>query len=48
MPTPANLRVPCAVPHVFDGNTADDLVSEYLDLMGLYRECSTRHNAAVK
>lgn len=43
--TPANAKVACPPPPVFDGATADDLVTEYLGLMALYRECATRHNA---
>ena len=44
-PTPANLLTACPQPHVFDGTTADDLVGDYIDLVALYRDCATRHNA---
>ena len=46
--TPANSRVACPAPRVFDGETADDLVTEYLDLMSLYRECAARHRVATQ
>ncbi|WP_010033297.1 hypothetical protein [Gemmata obscuriglobus] len=37
----------CPPPAPFEGTTADDLVTDHLDLLGLYRECATRHNALV-
>lgn len=46
-PPPANLAAKCPPPAPFDGTTADDLVTGYLDLIGLYRECAVRHNALV-
>ncbi|QEG30291.1 hypothetical protein GobsT_50950 [Gemmata obscuriglobus] len=46
-PPPANLMTECPPPAPFEGTTADDLVTDHLDLLGLYRECATRHNALV-
>lgn len=46
-PPPANLTAKCPAPAPFTGATADDLVTDYLDLIGLYRDCSVRHNALI-
>lgn len=45
---PANALSECPPPRVFDGATADDLVTDYLDLLALYRECAAKHRAATQ
>ena len=40
---PANLSASCAAIPPFEGKTADDLVGSYLDLVGIYEDCSIRH-----
>lgn len=45
---PANARTECPPQRVFDGTTADDLVTDYLDLLALYRECAAKHRAATQ
>lgn len=46
-PPPASLTVKCELLPAFEGTTADDVVSDYLNLVALYRDCSVRHNALV-
>lgn len=40
---PANLTTPCAPIPPFEGDTSDDLISDHLNLIDIYRDCSTRH-----
>ena len=46
-PPPANLTARCGPPVPFAGATADDLVSDYIALVALYRDCAARHNGLV-
>lgn len=41
--TPADISQQCDELPVFDGETADDLVSYNLDLISKYQQCSARH-----
>ena len=43
----ANVTARCAPLPPFEGRSSDDLISEYLTLVALYRECSTRHAGLV-
>lgn len=43
----ANLTAPCPPLRQFDGSTADDLITDYLEVVGMYRECSAKHSALV-
>lgn len=45
---PADLAAACAPLAEFAGTTADDLVASYLDLIGLYEDCSIRHEGLGK
>jgi hypothetical protein len=43
----ANLTAKCPPVRPFEGKTADDLIGDYLELVGMYRECATRHAGLV-
>ena len=47
LPPPANLTVECPPVPPFEGSTSDDLISAHIEVIGLYRDCSVRHNALV-
>jgi hypothetical protein len=43
----ANVLAKCAPLPQFQGTTCDDVITEYLGLVALYRECSARHDGLV-
>lgn len=43
----ANLTAKCPPLRPFEGRTADDLITEYLELVAMYHDCSARHSGLV-